>query len=58
MFWGWPEECPDCRQDGRENSAEGARLAREQRLGRRQELIDGLEERPRPVPYGEFPEGF
>jgi hypothetical protein len=34
MFWGWRADCPDCEARGRENSREGARLARERRLER------------------------
>jgi hypothetical protein len=57
MFWGWPEECPDCRHTGREATEALVAEARRQREGRRQERIDSLEVRS-PVPYNEFPDGF
>lgn len=59
-------ECPACRALMRQNAGETARMAREQRLGRRQELVDrlsdqgvlGEEMEPRRLQYGEFPDGF
>jgi hypothetical protein len=57
-YRGYTDECPICRRDGRENTAALVEVAREQRLGRRQERLDALEERPAPVPYNEFPDGY
>jgi hypothetical protein len=55
--WAERQPCSRCAEQAAIRQTETAAELRAQRLGRRQESLDGLEG-PVPVPYNVFPEGY